>query len=267
MALRAIYNDGKKQSVGSVRGMWSSGVVVETDVRAGIGSPFALVILSGGFDGARLSAEVAGVDKSGLMLHLPGLDGARFSRLRALVEGKPLPSTPLPQTQPKQPPPNVPSFIISGGDDDDEYLLADPTGLVVLGPEDQKGAKPPDPVHELREPKTREPSPSGKNRASPKKAPAPIPMGPVPESPLGDKMSFDIPGPVTDPFARAKVTTTEAELESQVVELGRKNALLLQENKALHAENANLRALKTAVEEELADATAKLDEIEKIVRR
>ena len=47
----------------------------------------------------RAEAEVAGVDKNGLMLHLHGLDGARFSRLRALVEGKPvtgpMPTTPI----------------------------------------------------------------------------------------------------------------------------------------------------------------------------
>lgn len=252
MALRAVYNDGKKQSVGSVRGMWSSGVVVETDIRAGIGSPFALVILSGGFDGARLSAEVAGVDKNGLMLHLHGLDGARFSRLRALVEGKPV-TGPMPTTpMPRQPPPNVPSFILSGGDDDES--LADPTGLVVLGPDDRKDVK------------------AGKS--SGKKASAPAPLSfPPPPVPLDTGLDadptdapFEIPGH-TDPFARAKVTTTEADLEAQVLELGRANATLSQENAKLRAELASLTALKSAVEEELAEAQGKLDDIEKTLRR
>src|SRR5687767_10377043 len=142
--------------------MWSSGVVVETDIRAGIGSPFALVILSGGFDGARIAAEVAGVDKNALMLHLPGLDGARFSRLRALVEGKPF-TAPMPSTPAsRQPPPNVPSFIISGGDDDD--ALADPTGLVVLGPADRKDVK----------------AASRSTAATTKPKPAPAPLAPAP---------------------------------------------------------------------------------------
>lgn len=248
MPLRAVYNDGKKQSVGSVRGMWSSGVVVETDVRAGIGSPFALVILSGGFDGARISAEVAGVDKTGLMLHLPGLDGARFSRLRALVEGKPMPG-PMPSTPaPKQPPPNVPSFILSGGDDDD--ALADPTGLVVLGPDDRKDAK----------------SAARSASAKVKSAPAPLSFPPTLPAEGDTDGEFEIPGH-TDPFARAKVTTSEADLEEQVLELGRSNALLMQENTKLRAEVARITALKGAIEEELGEAQGKLDDIEKTLKR
>jgi hypothetical protein len=249
VALRAVYNDGKKQSVGSVRGMWSSGVVVETDVRAGIGSPFALVILSGGFDGARLSAEVAGVDKSGLMLHLPGLDGARFSRLRALVEGKPI-TAPMPSTPaPRQPPPNVPSFIISGGDDDD--ALADPTDLVVLGVEDQK---------DVKAAKAAAAKPAMKGKASPAPLAFPPPIPEEPESP------FDVPGH-TAPFARAKVTTTEADLEAQVLELGRANAELSADNAKLRAEVARVTALKSAIEEELNEAQGKLDDIEKTLKR
>lgn len=253
MALRAIYNDGKKQSVGSVRGMWSSGVVVETDVRAGIGSPFALVILSGGFDGARITAEVAGVDKSGLMLHLPGLDGARFSRLRALVEGKPV-TGPMPSTPAlKQPPPNVPAFIISGGDDDD--ALADPTGLVVLGPEDRKDAK----VAKASATKGKVPAPL---------APAPLSFPPPPPPLDSDPTDgpFEIPGH-TDPFARARVTTTEADLEGQVLELGRANAELSSDNAKLRAEVARVTALKSAIEDELTEAQGKLDDIEKTLKR
>jgi hypothetical protein len=256
--LRAVYNDGKKQSVGSVRGMWSSGVVVETDVRAGIGSPFALVILSGGFDGARIAAEVAGVDKSGLMLHLPGLDGARFSRLRALVEGKPV-TGPMPASPAgRQPPPNVPAFIISGGDDDD--ALADPTGLVVLGPDDRKDVK----AAKSAAASAKAPAAAAKKPSAP--APLSFPPPPLPLEGDPTNAGFDIPGH-TDPFARARVTTTEADLEEQVLELGRANAELSADNAKLRAEVARLTALKSAVEEELGEAQGKLDDIEKTLKR
>ena len=142
VTLRAVYDDGKQHSEGTVRGMWSSGIVLATDVRIGIGTPLALIVLSGGFDGARLAAEVAGVEKDALLLLLPDLDSARWTRLRALIEGKPLagtmPSTPLIRT----PPPNVAAFIISGGEDD----LGDPTGVILLGESDQKQPGAPAPI-------------------------------------------------------------------------------------------------------------------------
>src|SRR3954447_24556438 len=98
--------------------MWSSGIVLETDVHPSIGSAVALVVLSGGFDGDRLSAQVAGFEKNALLLDLPGLDPVRWARLQALVDGNPLTATtPLPAGNAKPPPSNAPVFIISGGED------------------------------------------------------------------------------------------------------------------------------------------------------
>lgn len=217
--LRAVFDDGQKHSEGKVRGMWSSGIILETDVRMGIGTPLALIVLSGGFDGARLAAEVAGIEKDALLLLLPDLDIARWTRLRALIEGKPLagtmPSTPLLRT----PPPNAPVFIISGGSEDD---LGDPTDMILLGAPEQK-------------------------------KPA------VPAS-----VGFEVPSP-TDPFARAAPKVLA--LEQEVLALGARNTALAGDNAKLKAEVQRLTALKAAVEEELADAQGKLDDIEKTLRR
>ena len=151
----------------------------------------------------------------------------------------------------KQPPPNVPSFIISGGDDDD--ALADPTGLVVLGPEDRKDVK------------AAKSSPTSAKKSS---TPAPLSFPPPPLPAEGDPTDggFEVPGH-TDPFARARVTTTEADLEEQVLELGRANAQLSADNAKLRAEVTRVTALKGAIEDELNEAQGKLDDIEKTLKR
>lgn len=127
--LRAVYDDGTKHSDGTVRAMWASGIVVATDARPPIGTPVAVIVLCGGFDDARLSAEIAGVENNGLMLRFIDLDSPRWTRLRSIVESKPLATAQALPVPSRAPPPNVPVFIISGGD---EHDLGDPTGTFLL---------------------------------------------------------------------------------------------------------------------------------------
>ncbi len=228
--LRAVYDDGKRHSEGTVKGMWSSGIVLETDVQPSIGSAVALVVLSGGFDGDRLAAQVAGFEKNALLLDLPGLDPVRWQRLQALVDGKPL-TTPLPAGAPgKQPPPNAPVFIISGGED----AQGDPTGVFNLT-EDM-----------------------AKKQAAPEPAPAPPSSSFQIPSPL-DPFPF-APAPAGSPATPPPVVTSDEGLEQQVIALGRENA-------ALKNEVQRLSGLKAALEEELKDALDKLDGIEKMMKR
>ena len=193
--LRVVYDDGKKHSEGTVRGMWSSGIVLETDVHPSIGTPIALVVLSGGFDGDKLSAQVAGVERNALLLDLPGLDPVRWARLQALVDGKPMTAT-MPTMPAKPPPPNAPTFIISGGEEE-----GTPTGVFELTEDMAKKAAP----------------------------------GPA----------FAVPSPL-DPFPFSPPPTGGVDLAS--------------ENAQLRAENVKLRSdLKTAL--------AKLEAIERSLKR
>lgn len=230
-SLRAVYDDGKRHSEGKVRGMWSSGLVLETDVALPIGTPIALVVLSGGFDGERLAAQVAGVEKNAMLLDLLALDTARWARLQALVDGKPaattLPTGPLTS----QASPSAPVFIISGGEDE----LGDPTGAVTLSPAPTRPT--PSPVtpggFEL-------PTPLGGARAAPRLAPS-------------------LPNPLDEDSSSA--------FELQLVELGRAKAALDDENQRLRAELQRVSALKSALEEELKDALERLDSIERSLKR
>lgn len=230
-SLRAVYDDGKRHSEGKVRGMWSSGLVLETEVALPIGSPVALVVLSGGFDGERLAAQVAGVEKNAMLLDLLALDTARWARLQALVDGKPaaatLPTGPLTSHAS----PTAPVFIISGGEDE----LGDPTAPVVLEPAPARPA----PVavaaggFEL-------PTPLGGARAAPRPAPP-------------------LPNPVDEDSSSA--------FEMQLVELGRAKGALEEENQRLRAELQRVSALKSALEEELKDALERLESIERSLKR
>lgn len=224
VALRAVFDDGKRHSEGTVRGMWSSGLVVEGSAAPATGQIVALVVLSGGFDGERLMARVAHVEKGSVMLDLMDLDAARWSRLQALVDGKP-PMMALPVDKPVKPPPaDAPVFILSGGED----LLGDPTDAMSLPPLDA-------PVAAVR---------------------------PAPNS--SPKSPFEIPSPLDGP-----TRSGEGDIE-QLIELGRRNTLLAEENARLKQEVARLEsqlALKAAVEEELTDALARLESIEKSLRR
>jgi hypothetical protein len=232
--LRAVYDDGKRHSEGTVKGMWSSGIVLETDIHPSIGSPVALVVLSGGFDGDRLTAQVAGFEgKNALLLDLPGLDPVRWARLQALVDGKPLTQAPpLPASAAKPPPSSAPVFIISGGED----LQGEPTGVFNLTQDMQK-------------------------KAAAAAQPAPVPSS----SP------FQVPSPL-DPFpfgaaapaavARQAKPVSDAELSAQ-----KKLTLLTDENNKLRAEVTRLGGLNAALQEELKEALAKLDAIERMMKR
>ncbi|MBI1947928.1 MAG: hypothetical protein HYS27_19715 [Deltaproteobacteria bacterium] len=228
-SLRAVYDDGKRHSDGKVVGLWSSGLVVETEVVLPIGSPVALVVLSGGFDGERLGAQVAGVEKGRLLLDLLGLDTARWSLLQALIDGKPradaLPVGPLSSS----PPANAPAFIVSGGEDE----LGDPTDAVPLAP-------------------------------APRRAPAPVA---VPHSefqlptPLGGARATSRPptNPVDEDSSSA--------FELQLMDLGRAKAALEEENQKLRADLQRVTALKSALEDELKEALERLDAIERSLKR
>lgn len=233
--LRAVFDDGQRHSDGTVRGMWSSGLVLESSAAPQPGTLVALVVLSGGFDGERLTARVSTVEKGTVMLDLMDLDTARWTRLQALVDGTP-PALSLPVDKPaKAPPPDAAVFILSGGEDD----LGDPTGSVLL-----------DPV-----------------------VVAP-PVAVAPASP------FQIPSPLDPVAPRAAAAPSpppppadveeNGDLEAQLLELGRRNTALAEENAQLRAEVARLQsqiALKDAVEEELADALARLESIERSLKR
>jgi hypothetical protein len=228
--LRAVYDDGKRHSEGTVKGMWSSGIVLETDVHPSIGSPVALVVLSGGFDGDRLTAQVAGFEgKNALLLDLPGLDPVRWARLQALVDGKPLTQAPpLPASAAKPPPSSAPVFIISGGED----LQGEPTGVFNLTADMQKKAAEAQPV-------------SG----SPFQVPSPL-----------DPFPFQ--AQATPAAVARQAPVSDAELSAQ-----KKVALLSDENSKLRAEVTRLGGLNAALQEELKDALAKLDAIERMMKR
>lgn len=242
--LRAVYDDGNHHSEGRVRSTWSSGIVVETDARPGIGSPVALVILSGGFDGQRLTARVSAVEKNALVLELPGLDTPRWMRLVALVDGKPLPDTVFSTKAPPAPPPFAPTIILSSNADD---LDGDPTGTISLTPEMRK-------------------SPSAEARAV---AEITSPFERVPPKPTVASVSSVAkplaPAPVTVPGVKGALSTEE--LEQQLVDLGRKNATLTEENRRLQGELTRIKAMKGVVDDELADALSRLDAIEKALKR
>ena len=229
MSLRAVFDDGKRHSEGKVKGMWSAGIVLETDVTPPIGSPIALVVLSGGFDGERLAAQVAGIERGTLLLDLLGLDTARWVLLQALVDGKPpaaaLPVGPLA----KAPPADAPVFIISGGEDD----LGDPTGAVPLGSA---------------------------------RVPAAVPIAIVP-SEFHIPSPFDgaraAPRPVKNPVDE----DSSSAFEMQLVDLGRAKAVLEEENQRLKAELQRMSALKSALHDELKDALDRLDAIERSLKR
>lgn len=229
-SLRAVYDDGKRHSEGKVKGMWSSGLVLETDVALPIGSPVALVVLSGGFDGERLAAQVAGIEKNAMLLDLLGLDTSRWARLQALVDGKPpgasLPESPLLS----QPSPSAPVFILSGGEDD----LGEPTGAFPLAAVQAAVAAAPVavPASEFQLP-----TPLGGMRAAPR----------------------PVPNPVDEDSSSA--------FEMQLVELGRAKAALEDENERLRADLQRVTALKSALEEELKDALERLESIESSLRR
>ena len=227
-SLRAVFDDGKRHSEGKVKGMWSSGLVLETDVALPIGSPVALVVLSGGFDGERLAAQVAGIEKNAMLLDLLSLDTGRWARLQALVDGKPprvaLSVGPL-LTQAS---PTAPVFIISGGEDD----LGDPTDAVALR------APPvvPPPVL-VGASEFHLPTPLGGARAAPREA----------HNPLDEDSS--------------------SAFEMQLVDLGRAKAALEDENARLKAELQRALALKSALEDELKDALERLDAVERSLKR
>jgi hypothetical protein len=233
--LRAVYDDGKRHSEGTVKGMWSSGIVLETDIHPSIGSPVALVVLSGGFDGDRLTAQVAGFEgKNALLLDLPGLDPVRWARLQALVDGKPLTQAPpLPASAAKPPPSSAPVFIISGGED----MAGEPTGVFNLTADMQK---------------------KGAVAAAP--APAPSPAFQVP-SPL-DPFPFQAQAAAPAAVARQGKPMSDAELSAQ-----KKLTLLTDENNKLRAEVTRLSGLNTALQDELKEALAKLDAIERMMKR
>ncbi len=226
--LRAVFDDGQRHSEGRVRGMWSSGLMLETDVVLPIGTAVAVVVLSGGFDGERLGAQVAGVEKGALLLDLVGLDTARWSMLQALVDGKPrtssLPVGPLGSA----PPAHVPVFIISGGDDE----LGEPTGSFPLPP----AARAPAPVV-VASSEFQLPTPLGGARATARSS-----KGPVDDDSSG---SFEL----------------------QLVELGRAKATLEEENQRLRAELQRVTALKSALEEELRDTLERLEAAERALKR
>jgi hypothetical protein len=241
--LRAVYDDGKRHSEGTVRGMWSSGIVLETEIHPSIGSPVALVVLSGGFDGDRLAAQVAGFEKNALLLDLPGLDPVRWQRLQALVDGK-LPTTPFtPAPNNRPPPPNAPVFIISGGED----AQGEPTGVFNLTEEMQKAV-----------------SGEGPPIAPPVAAPVKAPVVPA----ALDPFDYNVPAtaaarkaaPPPPPPSEMDRGLDEDSLEVQLVSLGRENALLKNEVQ-------RLGGLNTALQEELKEALAKLEAIEKMMRR
>ncbi|OGQ20077.1 MAG: hypothetical protein A2138_24405 [Deltaproteobacteria bacterium RBG_16_71_12] len=227
--MRAVYDDGKRHCDGKVKGLWSSGLVLETEVALPIGSPVALVVLSGGFDGERLGAQVAGVEKGRLLLDLLGLDTARWTLLQALVDGKPpaaaLPVGPLTSV----PPANVPVFILSGGEDD----LGDPTGAVKVAPAPLRA---PAPVA-VAASEFQLPTPLGGARAAPR----------PPKNPVDEDSS--------------------SAFELQLVELGRAKAALEDENERLRAELQRVSALKSALEDELKEALERLDAVERSLKR
>lgn len=230
--LRAVYDDGKRHSEGTVKGMWSSGIVLETDVHPSIGSPVALVVLSGGFDGDRLTAQVAGFEgKNALLLDLPGLDPVRWARLQALVDGKPLTQAPpLPASAAKPPPSTAPVFIISGGED----AQGEPTGVFNLTADMQKKAA--------------------------EALPAPAASSP-----------FQVPSPL-DPFpfqaqAAPAAVARQAPVSDAELSAQKKLTLLTDENHKLRAEVTRLGGLNAALQEELKDALAKLDAIERMMKR
>lgn len=232
-SLRAVYDDGKRHSEGKVKGMWSSGLVLETDVALPIGSPVALVVLSGGFDGERLAAQVAGVEKNAMLLDLLSLDTPRWSRLQALVDGK-APANLLPLGPLMSPAsPTAPVFMISGGEDE----LGDPTGAVTLRAEPPQT---PPPVF-VAPSEFQLPTPLDGIRAAPRPVPPPL------------------PNPVDEDSSSA--------FEMQLVELGRSKGVLEEENARLRAELQRVTALKSALEEELKDALERLESIEKSLRR
>lgn len=227
-SLRAVFDDGKRHSEGRVKGMWSSGLMVETDVALPIGAPVAVVVLSGGFDGERLGAQVAGIEKGALLLDLVGLDTARWSLLQALVDGKPRTSLPMGPLL-SAPPASAPVFIISGGDDD----LGDPTGAHLLAPE-------------------------------PPRAPAPVVVAAsefhLPTPLDGARATVRPPTtPVDD--------DSSGSFELQLVELGRAKAALEDENERLRAELQRVSALKSALEEELKDTLERLEAAEDARKR
>lgn len=238
--LRAVFDDGKRHSEGTVRGMWSSGLVLESAAAPEPGAVIALVLLSGGFDGERIAAKVTSVEKGTVMLDLMDLDTARWSRLQALVDGTPVAFS-MPVDRPvKPPPPDCAVFILSGGEDD----LGDPTGSVTLdavpAPAPQSHTKAPPP--------------------SPFQIPSPLDFMPA-HTPGADRSA-----PPPPPSAEDE----DEDLEGQLLELGRRNTALAEENAQLRADVARLQgqlALKAAVEEELADALARLESIEQSLKR
>jgi hypothetical protein len=267
--LRAVFDDGQRHSEGSVRGMWSSGLVLDSEAAPQPGSMVALVVLSGGFDGERLAAKVSTVEKGTVMLDLMDLDTARWARLQALVDGKPA-AMEMPVERPaKSPPPDAAVFILSGGEDE----LGDPTGAVTF---DLDNAPPPPaaaaaavPASPFEVPSPLDPAPALARRDTPVALDAPPHMPAVPvDSDVED-------GEVDDADVEAAAVEDAAleddeGLEAQLIELGRRNHALQEENTQLKAEVARLQtqvALKEALEEELADAMARLETIEKSLQR
>jgi hypothetical protein len=241
--LRAVYDDGKRHSEGTVKGMWSSGIVLETDIHPSIGSPVALVVLSGGFDGDRLTAQVAGFEgKNALLLDLPGLDPVRWARLQALVDGKPLTQAPpLPASASKPPPSSAPVFIISGGED----AQGEPTGVFNLTADMQKKAA-----------ESQQAAP-----ASPFQVPSPLDPFPFQAQAAPAAVARQAPGS-PDSSLRSSSSVSDAELSAQ-----KKVALLSDENSKLRSEVTRLGGLNAALQEELKDALAKLDAIERMMKR
>jgi hypothetical protein len=227
VTLRAVFDDGRDRTDGVVHSTWSSGIVVRTAARPKLGSSIALVVLSGGFDGARLHAKVTGHDRDGLVLELPGLDTLRFMRLVSLVDGVPLTADLPPGAPPPAPPHDAPKLILSGEDD----LEGDPTGTISLTPDMRKA---------------RERSGEG----------APFARAP--------RSSAKKPGAPARGFAPAPVTVPGVSRE--MLELTAKNAALLEENTNLRDELTHAKAMRAAVEDELKDALARLDAIEKVLR-
>ncbi|MCC7073216.1 MAG: hypothetical protein IT383_17985 [Deltaproteobacteria bacterium] len=228
-SLRAVFDDGKRHSEGRVKGMWSSGLMIETDAALPIGTAVAVVVLSGGFDGERLGAQVAAVEKGSLLLDLVGLDTARWSLLQALVDGKPGSSSLRVGPLLSAPPANVPVFIVSGGDDE----LGDPTG-----------------AHTLPDPAPRTPAPI---EVAASEFQLPTPLGGARAVPRTSKNPVD--------------EDSSGSFELQLVELGRAKATLEEENQALRAELQRVSALKSALADELKDTLERLDAAERVLKR
>jgi hypothetical protein len=241
--LRAVYDDGKNHHEGRVRDLSTSGLFVECEAELKVGTAVAVVILTGGFDGERVYAEVARVDRGkGFALHFAGLDAGRRQRLRALRDGIPAEKAGLlaRNVEPleKVPPADAPVILLTGGPED---ALGDPTGHFDLPVE---GAPPPPPVEVAPSP-FEIPSPLATATRGPSAAAGAPPAG----------AGLGAPGDLDD-----------ESIEAQLVELGRRTNTLTEENARLRQEVERLKsqlALKAAVEEELAEALERIDELEK----